>query len=124
MDNSMYRVNIPSNPEELFDLAAKILKKHTELGVSSPLKALVSHTWTKNGPKVVEGLAKHQQAEEWSRFAEEATKQRNLLLGEITESVKASRDLLLGVCRENPKTLGEFGFEVNDSTRADKKAVV
>jgi hypothetical protein len=44
-----------------------------------------------------------------------------LLLGEITESIKASRDLLLGVYRDIPKTLGEYGFEVDDSARAAKK---
>lgn len=43
------------------------------------------------------------------------------MLAGITESVKASRDLLLGVYRETPKSLGEFGFEVDDSARATKK---
>ena len=120
----MYRVNIPTNPKFLLDLAAKILKKHTELAAESPLNALESNTWTVNGPKVAEGLLKHQQAEEWSKLAEEATKQRNLHAADLKESVKATRDLLLGIYRENPKKLGEFGFDISYSTRTSKKKEV
>jgi hypothetical protein len=66
-------------------------------------------------------LLLHKKAEELKRQAEEAYRQRDLLLGEITESVKASRDLLQGVYRDTPKTLGEYGFEVDDSARAARK---
>jgi len=121
MANSAYRVTIPKNAEELLDLAAKVYKKHTDLGTASPLNAMVSHKWTDNGPNVEPCLQLHLQAEELKRKAEEAYRQRDLMLGEITESVKASRDLLLGVYRETPKALGEFGFEVDDSARAAKK---
>jgi hypothetical protein len=71
--------------------------------------------------QVATGLTLHQQAEDYKRQAEEAYRKRDLLLAEIAESVKASRDLLLGVYRDNPKILGEWGFEVNDSVRATKK---
>lgn len=121
MGNPSIRVTIPTNAEELLDLAAQVVKKHTELGVASPLNTLVSHTWAVNGPKVVTSLDLHKQAEEFSRQAEEAYRQRDLLMGDIKESVLASRDLLLGVYRETPRTLGEYGFEVNDSLKAAKK---
>ena len=121
MANSMYRVNIPKNAQELLDLAANVYTKHTELGTASPLNAMVSHKWTDNGPKVADCITLHKQAEEMMRKAEEAYRQRDLLLNEITESVKASRDLLLGVYREMPKTFGEYGFQVDDSARAAKK---
>jgi hypothetical protein len=121
MANSTYRVTIPKNAEELLDLAASVYKKHTDLGAASPLNSMVSHKWADNGPNVASCLALHKQAEELKRQAEETYRQRDLLLGEITESVKASRDLLLGVYRETPKTLGEYGFEVDDSVRAAKK---
>lgn len=117
----MYRVNIPNNTEELLDLATNVYNKHTELGTASPLNAMVSHKWTDNGPNVATCLTLHRQAEELKRQAEEAYRQRDLLLGNITESVKASRDLLLGVYRENPKALGEYGFQVDDSARVTKK---
>lgn len=121
MANSNYRVAIPKNAEELLDLAGNVLKKHTELATASPLNSMVSHSWTDNGPKVATCQDLHKQAEEFARQAEEAYRQRDLLLGEVKESVLASRDLLLGVYRETPKKLGEFGFEVDDTVRAAKK---
>lgn len=121
MASSLVRVNIPKNAEELLDLAGSVYQKHTDLATASPLNTMVSHKWADNGPKVAPCLQLHRQAEEFKRQAEEAYRQRDIMLGEITESVKASRDLLLGVYRETPKTLGEYGFEVNDSARAAKK---
>lgn len=121
MANSSYRVNIPKNTEELLDLATKVYQKHTDLATASPLSAMVSHKWSDNGPNVAPCLQLHKKAEELKRQAEETYRQRDLLLSGITESVKASRDLLLGVYRETPKALGEYGFEVDDSVRAAKK---
>jgi len=121
MANSSYRVNIPKNAEELLDLAAKVYQKHIDLDASSPLNTMVSHKWADNGPKVAPCLQIHKQAEELKRQTEEAYRQRDLMLNDITESVKASRDLLLGVYRETPKALGEYGFEVDDTVRVAKK---
>jgi len=36
-------------------------------------------------------------------------------------SVKASRDTLVGVYNSNPKKLGDWGFVVNDTPQAKKK---
>ena len=121
MANSLYRVVIPNNAEELLDLATNVYNKHNELGAASPLNAMVSHKWTDNGPKVATCLTLHKLAEELKRQAEETYRLRDLLLAGITESVKASRDVLLGVYRETPKTLGEYGFQVDDTARASKK---
>ena len=121
MANSLYRVVIPNNAEELLDLATNVYNKHNELGAASPLNAMVSHKWTDNGPQVATCLTLHKQAEELKRQAEETYRQRDLLLAGITESVKASRDVLLGVYRETPKTHGEYGFQVDDTARASKK---
>lgn len=123
MANPSYRVNIPKNTEELLDLAAKVYQKHTDLAAASPLNAMVSHKWADNGPNVAPCLELHKQAEELKRKAEETYRQRDLMLNDITESVKASRDLLLGVYRKIPKTLGEYGFEVSDTARVAKKKV-
>jgi hypothetical protein len=122
MGNPMIRVDIPKNAEELLDLAAQVYKKHLELGPSSPLNSMVSHKWLDNGPQVLPCLELHKKAEELNRQAEEAYRQRDLVLNEIKESVLASRDVLLGVYRETPKVLGEYGFEVNDSVKATVKA--
>ena len=121
MSNPNYRVEIPINPKELIDLAALVYNKHTELGPDSPLNALESHKWSDHGPKVAEAAQLHKQAEELKRQSEEATSKCNLLLGGIGETVKASRDLLQGVYRENPRTLGQFGFNVSESVRKNTK---
>jgi len=42
----------------------------------------------------------------------------------IDESIKSTRDLLLGIYRDNPKELGQWGFEVDDSVRAAAKKQV
>ena len=118
------RVNIPRNPAQAIDLAGKVYKKHTILAAASPLKSLQTHTWEVNGPQVANALTFHQQAEDFARQAEEAYRKRDLLLAEINESIKASRDLLLGVYRDNPKILGEWGFVVDDSPKAAKKSEV
>jgi len=43
------------------------------------------------------------------------------LLDKIDQSVKASRDLLLGVFHDNPKELTQWGFNVSDTARAAAK---
>jgi len=121
MSNPNYRVNIPTNPKELLDLATQVYQKHTDLGNESPLNALVSHSWTENGDKVAEATALNKQAEELKRQSEEANSKRNLLLVDIGNSVKASRDLLQGVYRETPRTLSQFGFDVTESVRSINK---
>lgn len=122
MANPNQRVEIPKNAEEKLDLAAKVYKKHTAMATTSPLNSLQTHTWAVNGPQVATTLTLHLQAEDLKRQAEEAYRKRDLIMNEITESLLASRDLLLGVYRDNPKILGEWGFVVHDTARATKKS--
>jgi hypothetical protein len=121
MKKTTVRVNIPRNTEQLLALAQRIYSKHTELGTKSPLNTMVSNSWTQNGDSIAECLAFHQQAEEAKRTMEELYRKRDALLAGVKESVKASRDILVGVYRDAPKTLGEFGFDVDDTPKAAKK---
>ena len=121
MSNPNYRVAIPTNPKELLELATQIYQKHTELGTESPLNALVSHSWNENGAKITDAATLNKQTEEFKRQSEEANGKRNLLLADIENSVKASRDLLQGVYRETPRTLSQFGFNVTESVRSTTK---
>ena len=122
MASNKVRVEIPRNAADLLSLGEKIYAKHTELAATSPLNMLQSHKWDVNGPQVANALTLHNKAEEYKRLAEEAYRERDLLVGEIDESIKSSRDLLLGVYRDNPKQLGQWGFEVNDTVSTAKKA--
>jgi hypothetical protein len=113
------KVSISRNVEELLDLAGTINQKHELLGKASPLSAL---DWKTQGSKVVEALAAHKRAEELKRLMEQAYEQRDALLKPIDEIVKQSRDVLKGVYRNEPRKMGEFGFDVIINSTPKKKA--
>ena len=121
MGNSKARVDVPKNVVDELGLAARIYAKHVADGEKSVLKTLQSHNWDTNGPEVANAQALHQQAEDLQRQANLAYRQRDLLLAEIDNSVKATRDLLLGVYRDNPKELSQWGFDVSDTPKAAVK---
>ena len=120
MANPNYRIIIPTSAKPLIDLAENVYKKHQTDGEQSPLKMLRSNTWETNGAKVAQALELHIQAEELKRQSENLNKQRDLLLADIKESVKGSRDVLQGIFRDNPRELGKWGFEVNSSVSVSK----
>jgi len=121
MANSKPRVSIPTNPAQKIDLASRIYAKHVADADASLLNALLNHNWTQNGPEVANALSLHQQAEDLQRQADLAYRKRDLIIGELDESIKSSRDLLLGVYRDNPKELNQWGFDVSDSPKAAVK---
>ena len=122
MASSKVRVEIPSNASQRLDLAARVYAKHTADGSTSVLNALQSHKWEANGPEVANAITLHQTAEDLQRQTDLAYRKRDLLLAEIDESLKSTRDLLLGVFRDNPKELNQWGFDVSDTARVAKKA--
>lgn len=124
MANPKVRVDIPSNPSLKLDLAGRVNTKHTTDGPASPLNALHSHKWEETGAKIPEAISLHLKAEDLQRQANLAFRQRDLLLEEIDESIRSSRDLLLGIYRDNPKELSQWGFDVIDSPRATAKKQV
>ena len=121
MSNPKVRVDIPNNPSQKLDLAGRIYAKHTADAENSLLNAMQTHKWEANGPEVANALSLHQQAEDLQRQANLAYRKRDLLLSEIDESIKSSRDLLLGIFRDNPKELSQWGFDVSDTPKAAAK---
>ncbi len=122
MPNSNFKVVIPYSVVDLLDLAAKVYKKHLQMGNTSPLETMKSNRWDSNGPAIEKAMALQKQAEELKRQMESVYSQRDLLVASVRESVRASRDVLLGISRDNPKELGEWGYEVNDSKRKNRKS--
>lgn len=120
MPNKSSRVDVPRNIEELLTLASKVYAKHQAEGAVSPLNLLRDYDWNVIGPNVTAALAKHEEAERLKREAEKAYEERNSLIGDIDGVVKASRDLLKAANAKNPKKIGEWGFEVNDTPKAAK----
>lgn len=121
MGNPKVRVDIPSNPSERLNLSARIYAKHLADGDKSPLNALLTHRWEDNGPLVAVAQTHNSQAEDLQRQANLEYRKRDLSQQEIDESVKSSRDLLLGIFRDNPKELSQWGFDVSDTPKATKK---
>lgn len=121
MSNSKARVVIPSNPAELLDLAKKVSDKHIADAATSPLNSLVDNKWSVTQPFIAPALAKHIEAEGLKKKMEEAYRERDKHYSEIEESVKASRDVLMGINKKNPKVLGQWGFVVNDTPKESKK---
>jgi len=120
MASPKFRIKIPENPGELLDLGNKINAKHQADGSASPLNVLQTNGWDTMGPVTQECLTSHQQAEEFSRKAEELYRKRDGMLKQVESAIKSSRDLLLGVYRDNPKSLGQWGFQVDDSPSTKK----
>lgn len=114
------RIRRPASPKKLLDLATAIYQKHLNDGPSSPLYHLTGTNWDEIGPKVTTAATLHQSAEEHKRKMEEAYRERDRYLPTITEAVNASSALLKAVHRQNPKRLGEWGFNIDDSIPAKK----
>ncbi|KPM49651.1 hypothetical protein [Jiulongibacter sediminis] len=108
------KVTIPTNVQELLELADFIQAKHSEDGESSVLSAMPDNTIADMQTKADTCLKHHLHAEELRRQMELAYRER---------------DLLLGVHRKNPKKLGDWGFVVSDravakTTRTEPLATV
>ena len=121
MANNSFRVVIPTNPEQQLNLAELVLNKHTADGPASPLNVLVDHSWNDNGPKVGQARTLQNEITQLEKDLERKYKERNLLLAPAMQSVKASRDTLVGIHRSNPKKLGDWGYVVNDTPQRKKK---
>ena len=109
------RVSIPANVQEAIELAGMVRAKHQADGESSPLRALQDHNWTEVSAKLDACNQLHLKAKELRRQMELAYRERDALFNPISEVLRASRDVLMGVYRTQPKKLGDWGFKVSDS---------
>ena len=116
-----YRIKIPKNPAELIKLAKKIFAKHEADGDKSPLKLMKKYSWEEVGPELIQCSEYQDQVESLEKQLEELYRKRDALLVQVDGAVKGSRDTLLGLNRDDPKSLGEYGFTVDDTPRPPKK---
>jgi len=114
------RVIIPINISDMLDLADKIYQKHLSDGVNSPLSKIQLLDWNIIGPTIAPTLAYHNQAITLKAEAEQCYVERDLVIPNIIAIVRASRDTLTGVYRQNMKHLSDWGFEVEASARKKK----
>lgn len=115
------RVERPRNPKSILDLAAAIYQKHLQDGPGSPLYHLTGINWDEIGQKAMAGAAHHQQAEELKRKMEENYRDRDNIVAEVEQATNATKALLKAMFLQNPKKLGDWGYNVDDSIPTKKK---
>jgi len=121
----MARVNVPTNPDDLIALAQAIVTKHKADGAGSPLAAL---NMTEMDTKTIAADTQNKSAAQLYRDAEKATQDRDLALGSgnpvkgsVLNYVRSVRDILSGINKGNEQALGDWGFEVDQSTAPASK---
>jgi hypothetical protein len=115
MPKKNVRVTIPTDPSEDIALLVKVKAKHDALGDASPLKGL---KWEKIGPAYASAKLHDDAAEDAKKVMEREFRARDVDMPTVMQALRDSRDVLLAVNSENPKVLGDYGFEVDDSPRA------
>ncbi len=121
----MARVKIPKNKDAAIKLAQAILQKHQADGAASPLAALnIADMTAKTGTADTQ----NQLSAKLYRDAETATQSCNLAVGAdfttpgtVNYYNTSARDLLLGIYKGNEQKLGDWGFEVDQSTSPASK---
>lgn len=118
------RVEIPRNINELLVLANKVNTKHNIDGSASILNNMVDQNWNTIASKLQQCELFHNQAETLKSQMEMIYRQRDALLPEINSIVKDTRSFLKGVYSKNPKKLGEWGYQIDDTMPTSKKTPV
>ena len=115
------RVKVPKNPGDLLDLAKVVGDKHQKEGTSSPLKLSVDYNWDELVAEIDKCKELHTAAEDFKRKMEETYRERDISLPNIESAVRAASALLKGVYAKNPKRLGDWGFNVDDTKQKGKE---
>jgi hypothetical protein len=122
----MARIKIPKNKDAAIKLSQAILKKHQADGAASPLTPLnITDMTAKTGTADTQ----NQLAAKLYRDAETATQNCDLAMGAdfttpgtVNYYNASVRDLLAGIYKGNEQKLGDWGFEVDQSTAPASKA--
>ncbi len=113
------RTPIPKNPGEQIKLAGKVYAKHKKDGTKSPLNAI--DEWDEVGPTISDAADAQDQIDAMEPALEKLYETRNNLLGPIMDVTRRSRGLLGSIYSKAPRTLGDWGYTVDD-TPAKKAA--
>jgi hypothetical protein len=115
MAKSNVRVPLPTDPSESIALLKKVKKTHDELGTDSLLNGL---KWGEISPALAVADEKDGLSDDLRKQGEKATEARDAKMPVVTDALRSARDVLLGLNRDNPRVLGDYGFTVDDSPRA------
>jgi len=115
MTKTKGRVVIPTDPKDLLELARKVSSKDDELGAQSVLRSMEGYNWPALTPTIGAALDKHDAAEGFKKQMEAAYRDRDNLLGPLDKAVRDSAAMLKAANPDNPKRLGDWGYEVDDT---------
>ncbi|MEA3186947.1 MAG: hypothetical protein QOD99_777 [Chthoniobacter sp.] len=110
----MARINIPQNIDDRLTLAEKMFAKHQADGASSPISGL---GWAQVGPTIDPTQTLRSEAADFKKKSEQKNEQAGNALPPIDDIIRRARDILLGLYRDNPRKLEDWGFSVDDSPR-------
>jgi len=114
------RIVMSRNPQEVFNLSAKIYAKHLADGATSELNNLAEGSWKTAGPEAAQGLLMHIKAEALKGEMEKTYRLRDAAFAKAKEINIATAKLLKGKYSKNPKKLSEWGFVVDDTPQPKK----
>lgn len=114
------RIRITNSPKETIALAQAIYQKHLADGANSKLHTLEDIDVNGIGATVALAEQHQRQAEDYKLKMEQAYRDRDNLMDNITMMARASSAVLKAAYRKNPKKLGEWGIQVDDTTQNRK----
>lgn len=126
MARKTVKVEIPANPDDLLLLLKKVIAKNELDGVNSPLKGLNMATFA---AKTGIAAASNSEMQRLYDVAKIETGKRDNALGSIQTADTALyilgqiRDMLLAIYKDNPRELGQWGFDVVEGEVVIKRAV-
>jgi hypothetical protein len=123
MANNKVRVVIPDNADEFIILIDDIIEKEESLAPDGTLSSVELNVLKAQRETAHKANKEKKRLE---KLSEEETQKRDLAFGRAEGQgvdtpdtceyfVTMLRDLLLAKNKQNPKVLGEWGFEVNDA---------
>lgn len=115
------RVVFSRSPKTNLELARAIFSKHISMGGNSPLMQLQGVEIALTSSKIEPAIALHDAAENYKRQMEEAYRQRDVYLEEIMSLTRKSVKVLKAVYSDNPKKMGEWGINIDDTKQSQKK---
>ena len=117
------RVVISPNFKEQMDLAQKVYDKHLADGANSLLNNLDGEDWTVSGSLIKPSLALHEQAVKLADQAEKLFRERDAKSAKVKSALITSKNTLKGRFTNSPKSMADWGFEIDDTPPVKKAKV-
>ena len=112
------RVEIPRNATDFLNLCAAVYAKHLADGSTSVLNLIQDYPWSVAGSLIADTIQLNIDSARLSRESEKSYEARDILLKNFDAAIKGTRTFLLGLYKKTPKTLGDWGFIVNDTPKS------